>query len=192
MKPGPAGAGLALVAGLWLPGWSLAIGSADSPLIDPATSRAGIEVDLRLGGRVRGDFQALEGRIDRLEDERLQVSVRLDARSLVLDGPAWMGRSMRSSKFLDVEAHRWIHFRSEPFAPELVRNGGTLAGTVELRGVARPVAFRVAPSACETPGYDCDIPVAGQVSRRDFGMEAYRVWLRDEVGFDFHVRLRQP
>ncbi|GAB2666825.1 YceI family protein [Arenimonas aestuarii] len=192
MKPGPAGAGLVLVAGLWLPGWSLAIDSEDSPLIDPAASRAGIVVDLRLGGRVRGDFQALEGRIDRLEDDRLQVSVRLDARSLVLDGPDWMGRSMRSPKFLDVQAHRWIHFRSEPFASALVRDGGTLAGTVELRGVARPVAFRVEASGCDAPGYDCEIPVAGQVSRRDFGMSAYRVWLHDEVGFDFQVRLQQP
>lgn len=192
MKPGPAGAGLALVAGLWLPGWSLAMGAEDSPLIDPDASRAGIVVDLRLGGRVRGDFQAMEGRIDRLEDDRLQVSVRLDARSLVLDGPAWMGRSMRSSKFLDVETHRWIHFRSEPFAPALVREGGAMAGTVELRGVSRPVAFRVEASSCETPGYACDIPVSGQVSRRDFGMDSYKVWLRDEVGFDFNVRLRQP
>ena len=192
MKPGPAVAGLALLAGLWLPGASLAIGPGEAPLIDAGASRAGIEVDLRLGGRVRGDFQAMEGRIDRLEGDRLQVSVRLDARSLVLDGPDWMARSMRSAKFLDVQAHRWIHFRSEPFDAALVREGGTLAGTVELRGVARPVAFLVAAPACDTPGYDCDIPVAGQVSRRDFGMEAYRVWLRDEVGFDFHVRLRQP
>lgn len=192
MKPGLAGAGLALLAGLWLPGATLAIGPGEAPLIDAGASRAGIEVDLRLGGRVRGDFQAMEGRIDRLQDDRLQVSVRLDARSLVLDGPAWMERSMRSAKFLDVQAHRWIHFRSEPFAAALVHEGGTLAGTVELRGVARPVAFQVAAPACDTPGYACDIPVAGQVSRRDFGMEAYRVWLRDEVGFDFHVRLRQP
>lgn len=192
MKPGLVGAALALAACLFLPAAGLAIGPADAPEIDAAASRAGIEVDLRVGGRVHGDFKTLEGRIDRLDDGRLQVWVRLDARSLVLDGPDWMARSMRSSKFLDVDRHRWIQFRSEPFLPELVRGGGTLAGTLELRAIARPVRFRIEASDCEAPGYDCAIPVSGQVSRRDFGMTAYRVWLRDEVGFDFHVRLRQP
>ena len=192
MTPGLAGAVLALAASLGLSPAALAIGPADAPEIDAVASRAGIEVDLRIGGRVQGEFEALEGRIERLEDDRLQVWVRLDARSLVLDGPDWMARSMRSSKFLDVEAHRWIQFRSEPFHADLVRDGGSLVGTLELRALARPVRFQVEPSACESPGYDCEIPVAGQVSRRDFGMEAYRVWLRDEVGFDFHVRLRQP
>lgn len=187
-----AGAVLALAASGCLPMGAQAVGPGEAPEINAAASRAGIEVDLRIGGRVHGDFKALEGQIDSLDDGRLQVRVRLDARSLVLDGPDWMGRSMRSDKFLDVQAHRWIHFRSEPFDPVLVKEGGALAGTVELRGLSRPVRFDVAPSACEAPGYDCDIPVSGQVSRRDFEMTAYRVWLRDEVGFDFHVRLRQP
>ena len=58
--------------------------------------------------------------------------------------------------------------------------------------MARPVRFQVDPSGCEAPGYDCDIHVSGEVSRREFGMDAYRLWLKDEVGFDFRVRLRQP
>lgn len=190
MKPGLAGTGLAIAAGFWLSAWALANPPADTPVFDAAASQSGIEVDLRMGGRVRGAFRAMEGRIDQLEDQRLQVSVRLDARSLALDGPEWMERSMRSSKFLNVDDHPWIHFRSEPFPPALVKDGGTLAGTVELRGVTRPVAFRVDPSACEAPGRDCNIEVWGEVSRREFGMTAYRVWLRDEVGFHFHVRLR--
>ncbi len=183
--------GLAVAAGFWLSAWALASTPGDAPVFDAAASQAGIEVDLRMGGRVRGAFRAMEGRIDRLDDDRLQVSVRLDARSLVLDGPEWMERSMRSSKFLNVEDHPAIHFRSEPFPPALVKEGGTLAGSVELRGVTRPVAFRVDPSACGAPGRECNIEVSGEVSRRDFGMTAYRVWLRDEVGFHFHVRLRQ-
>lgn len=192
MKSGLAGAVLALAASNWLPSTARAIGPADAPEIDAAASRAGIVVDLRIGGRVEGDFETLEGRIERLDDGRLQVWVRLDARSLVLNGPAWMGRSMRSSKFLDVEAHQWIQFRSEPFDPDLVREGGVMAGSLTLREQVRPVRFQVQASGCETPGYACDIPVSGEVSRREFGMEAYRVWLHDRVGFDFHVRLRQP
>ena len=162
------------------------------PELDAGRSRAGIEVDLRVGGRVQGRFGRLEGRLGRLDDGRLQVAVRLDAEGLVLDGPGWMARSMRSPRFLDVEAHPWIHFRSEPFEPALVEAGGAMAGELVLRGVARPVRFRVDPEACAEPGYDCDIHVSGVVSRREFGMDAYRLWLKDEVGFDFRVRLRQP
>lgn len=192
MNPGLAGAALALVASGWVSSVALAIGPGDAPEIDAAASRAGIVVDLRIGGRVEGDFKTLEGRIERLDDGRLQVWVRLDARSLVLNGPAWMGRSMRSDKFLDVQAHQWIQFRSEPFHPDLVRDGGVMAGSLQLRDQARPVRFQVRASGCDSPGYACEIPVSGEVSRRDFGMEAYRVWLHDRVGFDFHVRLRQP
>lgn len=176
---------------LWL-GGALSAVATDAPEIDPAGSYAGIEVDLRLGGRVQGRFQSLEGRIERADGEVLKVWVRLDARRLVLDGPGWMDRSMRSPKFLDVEAHPWIRFESAPFPPALVREGGVMAGELELRGQRRPVRFTVAPSPCEEPGVGCEITVTGQVSRRDFGMDAYRVWLRDEVGFDFHVRLRSP
>lgn len=165
---------------------------APAPELDAAGSRASIEVDLRVGGRVQGRFGRLEGRLERLDDGRLQVAVRLDAEGLVLDGPNWMARSMRSPKFLDVEAHPWIHFRSEPFEPALVEAGGEMAGELVLREVARPVRFQVDPEACDEPGYDCDIHVSGVVSRREFGMDAYRVWLKDDVGFDFRVRLRQP
>lgn len=163
-----------------------------APELDTARSRASIEVDLRVGGRVQGRFGRLEGQLERLDDGRLQVAVRLDAQGLVLDGPNWMARSMRSPRFLDVEAHPWIHFRSEPFEPALVEQGGAMAGELVLREVARAVRFEVDPEACAEPGYACDIHVSGVVSRQEFGMDAYRLWLKDEVGFDFRVRLRQP
>lgn len=187
MKPARA-VGLACLLGVA----AAAAAAADTPEIDPEASHAGIEVDLRIGGRVQGRFEFLEGRVERVGEDRLQVWVRFDARRLVLDGPGWMDRSMRSPKFLDVQAYPWIRFHSEPFAPALVREGGEMAGELELRGQRRPVRFTVAPSACEEPGTGCEITVTGQVNRRDFGMDAYRVWLRDEVGFDFHVRLRAP
>lgn len=190
MRAARAGACLALLAAGWL---AAPPAAADTPVpeIDPLASRAAITVDLRVGGRVQGRFQDFDGRLERHPDGRLQVHVRLDATRLVLEGPGWMDRSMRSEKFLDVARHPAIRFRSEPFPPELSREGGWMAGELELRGVARPVRFQVDPSGCEAPGYDCDIHVSGVVSRREFGMVAYRVWLQDGVGFDFRVRLRQ-
>lgn len=185
-------AGLALAACLLLPAAAWPQAPEPAPLLDTQRSRAAIEVDLRVGGRVQGMFGRIEGGLERLPDGRLQVAVRLDAQGLVLDGADWMARSMRSPKFLDVEAHPWIHFRSAPFDPALVETGGEMAGELELREVRRPVRFAVDPEGCDAPGYDCDIHVSGEVSRREFGMDAYRLWLKDEVGFDFRVRLRQP
>ena len=52
------------------------------------------------------------------------------------------------------------------------------------------VAFRLEPAECDAPGRGCPIRVRGTVSRRQFGMVAQRLWLRDEVGFDFQVRLQ--
>lgn len=184
-------AGLALAVWL-LPVAAWAQAPEPAPLLDTDRSRAAIEVDLRVGGRVKGRFGRLEGGLERLPDGSLRVDVRLDAHGLVLDGPEWMERSMRSPRFLDVEAHPWIEFRSAPFGRDLVESGGTMAGELELREVRRPVRFRVDPEGCDAPGYDCDIHVSGEVSRREFGMDAYRMWLRDEVVFDFRVRLRQP
>lgn len=158
---------------------------------DPVASRAGFEVGLRLAGDVRGRFQHLEGELQPAGD-RWQVRVRLDARELDLDGPAWMVRATRSDKFLDVERHPDIRFESDPFPRELLRRGGELGGRLQLRGRTRPVVFRVAPSSCKVPGRQCDIRVHGSVSRRDFGMGSQRLWVRDDVGFDFRVRLSEP
>lgn len=158
---------------------------------DPSASDAGITVDLRVAGEVAGRFGTIEGELQP-DGDRWRVQVRIDARSLVLDGPAWMQRSTRSSGFLDVERHPRIDFRSGPFERTLLEVGGELAGDLTLRGRTAPVAFRIAPAACDDPGRDCPIRVSGMLSRRAFGMSSHRLWLRDGVGFDFQVRLRPP
>jgi polyisoprenoid-binding protein YceI len=157
---------------------------------DRSGSSAGITVDLRVAGEVDGRFGAIDGELRPEADGRWVVSAEVDAGALRLDGPAWMQRSMRSPRFLDVERHPRIAFRSEPFARELLQAGGELAGDLTLRGRTRRVAFRVEPSTCADPGLSCPIHVRGTVSRRAFGMTAQRLWLRDAVGFDFHARLR--
>ena len=164
--------------------------AADAEPFDPAGSRAGITVDLRVAGKVDGRFGRVEGELHPVGDGRWQVQARIDAAALKLDGPAWMQRSTRSSRFLDVERHPRIEFVSAPFTRELLRDGGELAGDLSLRGRTRPVGFRIEPSTCDTPGHACPIRVRGTVSRRAFGMVAQRLWLRDEVGFEFQVRLR--
>lgn len=181
----------AWAGGLCLAGLACASAMAATPRenFDPEASQASFEVNLRMAGTVLGRFHGLEGELQP-SGERWRVRVRLDARELDLDGPAWMVRATRSDKFLDVDRHPDIHFESEPFSRDLLRRGGELAGQLRLRGRLRPVSFRIDPAACPQPGHRCDIRVSGQVSRRAFGMNSQRVWVRDEVGFDFRVRLQ--
>jgi polyisoprenoid-binding protein YceI len=166
--------------------------SAEREAFDPTASTAGITVDLRVAGKVDGAFHRIEGELEPASGGRWRVQVRIDSRELTLDGPDWMLRSTRSAKFLDVENHPRIVFVSRPFDRALLRTGGELGGELELRGRSRTVAFRLDPSACEDPGRGCPIRVAGRISRRGFGMTSQRLWLRDDVDFDFRVRLRDP
>ena len=158
----------------------------------PAASKARIVVEMRLAGEVRGRFEHIEGELVALPDGRCVVRVRLDARRLHLDGPSWRVRMTRSEHFLDVENHPDIRFVSAPFERALLRTGGRLDGALRLRGRERPVTFALAPSDCPVAGPGCGLHVSGQISRREFGMVAYRLWVQDGVAFDFKVRLRQP
>lgn len=158
--------------------------------IDPERSDARISVDMRLAGQVHGRFGAVEGKLAPTADGRWRVEVRLDAGGLVLDGPEWRQRSVRSANFLDVERHPEIRFEADPFPREMLATGGRLRGRLRLRGITRSVTFLLAPAACPTPGHGCDLEVSGEVNRRDFGMTGYRLWVHDAVAFDIRVRLR--
>lgn len=160
--------------------------------LDPAASDARIVVEMRLGGQVRGRFEHIEGELVGLPDGRCVVRVRLDAGRLRLEGPEWRVRMTRSEHFLDVENHPDIRFVSAPFDPRLLHTGGRLDGALRLRGQERPVAFALDPADCPSPGPGCALHVSGEISRREFGMVAYRLWIQDGVAFDFTVRLRQP
>lgn len=180
------------LGGLCLAGLvGMAMAAPTRESFDPARSSAGFAVKLRLSGDVPGQFGRIEGELEPEPDGRWRVQVRVDARDLELDGPGWMLRSTRSRNFLDVERHPEIRFTSEPFARDLLVGGGPLQGQLDLRGTGRPVTFTLARSSCRRPGHGCDIRVSGEVSRRSFGMTSQRMWLRDEVAFDFRVRLRK-
>jgi polyisoprenoid-binding protein YceI len=155
---------------------------------DPERSSASFRVHLRLLPSAGGQFAKVSGELQSERDKQ-RVVVAVDGRSLVFDGPAWMNRVTRSDDFLAVDRYPEISFRSDPFAPDLLRVGGQLRGQLFLRGVRREVAFQLLPSSCEPPGHDCDIQVVGRIRRHDFGMNSYRLTVKDGVDFDFRVRL---
>lgn len=171
-------------------GLLLAIGpaSADALPLDDGRSTAEFEVHLRLPIRGVGKFGQMSGEMAGSPLHGWQFAVRIDGRSLHFDGPAWMGTITRSRAFLDVQDFPEIALRTDTIPDAQLRRGGNIRGELTLRGRTRPATFVVLAPACARPGLDCDLLVQGTVSRREFGMSAYRLTVRDDV--DVRVRLR--
>ena len=159
--------------------------------IDPHRSAAVFHVQLRARSReVEGRLAGPRGELSGSAQAGWTVRVRVDGRSLRVDGPPWMERATRSDAFLAVNRHPAIAFASARFDDAVLHAGGDLPGELTLRGLTRPVSLRLLPSDCARPGLDCDIHVQGELSRKDFGMTAYQAFLRDGVELRFRVRLR--
>lgn len=159
--------------------------------IDPATSDARFVVDVRLPIKAEGRFTDVEGELKPRRDGRCEVHVRLRADTVEYSGPEWMATLTRSPAFLDAETHPEVAFDSQAFPVAWLNEGGAIDGRLRLRGRERPVEFTLRPAECDTPGQACDIRVQGVVSRRDFGMQAYRFTVKDAVRFEFTIRLRE-
>ena len=161
--------------------------------IDARRSGAVFLVQMRPRDReVEGRLSAPRGELTGSSQSGWQVKVRVDGRGLRVEGPRWMERTTRSDAFMAVERYPAIRFTSAQFDDQVLHDGGELPGELTLRGLTRPVSLRLLPSECARPGQDCDIHVQGQLSRKDFGMTAYRAFVRDAVEVRFRVRLRTP
>jgi len=157
--------------------------------IDAAASDARFVVDVRLPIKAEGRFTAVEGELRPRPDGQCEVRVRLRADTVEYSGPEWMAKLTRSPAFLDAGAHPDVAFDSAAFPVAWLNAGGSIRGRLKLRGRERPVEFALRPAECDTPGQACAIRVSGEVSRRDFGMQAYRFTVKDNVRFDFAIRL---
>lgn len=168
--------------------------AADTPprcrgRIDAAASEARFVVDVRLPIKAEGRFAGVDGELVPAPDGQCEVHVRLRADTVEYSGPEWMAKLTRSPAFLDAEAHPDVAFDSQAFPAAWLNEGGAIRGRLRLRGRERPVEFTLRPAECDTPGQACPIRVSGEVSRRDFGMQAYRFTVKDNVRFDFAIRL---
>jgi polyisoprenoid-binding protein YceI len=159
--------------------------------IDGRHSNASFVVHLRMRKPAEGQLTGVSGQLAGTPAAGWRVKVRVDGRSLRLPGPRWMERVTRSDSFLAVNRYPSIRFESAVFSDQALRGGGPIDGELSLRGLTQPVSFLLLPSQCDRPGRDCDIHVQGSISRKAFGMTAYRAMVSDEVEFRFRVRLRQ-
>jgi len=178
----------ALLAAAWL---LLALaGAVWATDIDGTASRVGFVLSTRWGQSLEGRFPTLQGRVDDFGDGRRRVRLVLSTRDVEIVGHSGYTRFTRGAGFFD--AARWpqVEFLSDPYAPELLRNGGALGGVLRMRGVQHRQVFQVPPSTCATPGRDCDVVATGVIDRDDYAMGSWRIALDDAVRFTLRVRLR--
>lgn len=158
-------------------------------IFDSSRSQASFTIHPRLPIPSQGRFESVSGSLMPTTKDMWKVDVQVDARKLSFKGPQWPARMARSASFLDAEKHPNIKFVSAPFSKTLLEQGGVLQGQLLLRGQQRSVSFHIEKSACVNAGVDCDLVVRGSVQRRDFGMKAYRFSIKDNVDFEFRIRL---
>ncbi len=167
----------------------MANAQAHAATIDSSRSNASFTIHPRLPIASQGRFEALAGALLAQPKQQWKVEVHVDARKLSFNGPQWLSKMARSEAFLDAENHPNIQFVSLPFSKALLEKGGELKGQLYLRGLQKPVSFHIEKSACALPGHECDLIVHGTVKRREFGMQAYRFSIKDNVDFEFRIRL---
>jgi polyisoprenoid-binding protein YceI len=172
---------------LLLPFCSAFFVNANADIINPQKSKADIKIYPRLPMASQGTFSEVSGQLQLQLDQMLSVEVVLDAQKLSFTGPAWLNKTARSKDFLDVQTYPAIKFSSAHFNKTLLTNGGSLEGSLSLRGQTKAVSFFILPSMCSEPGHGCPLTVRGQVNRRDFGMRAYRFTVKDAVDFEFTI-----
>ena len=169
----------------------LAAGLAQAAEIDPASSHVGFRLTTRWGQTLQGRFPDSGGMVESLADGRHQVRLRLSTRSVEIVGHPGYTRMARGYGFFDAIAYPEIEFVSDPYAPELLRAGGPLPGTLSIRDVRRREVFTIEPAHCDAPARACDVVGSGTIHRDDYGLGRWGFALGDKVRFLLRVRVRE-
>ena len=170
---------------------ALPMGQGSAQALDTARSRIDFDLQTRWGQTITGEFPRYDGEVVTRADGRHEVRMRLATGSVEVAGSRRYTRFARGENFLDAEHHPWVEFRSDPYPPELLKQGGWLYGTLTMHGVSRREAFLVAPGTCARPARDCDVVAQGHVVRTNYGVESWRWALTDDVNFRLRVRVQE-
>jgi polyisoprenoid-binding protein YceI len=152
--------------------------------IDPTHTRPGFEVSHLGISTQRGRFDRTTGGVslDR-EAGTGSVAIEIDATS-ISTGNALLDATLRGEDFFDVERFPRLSFHAE----RLVFEHGepvSAQGELTLLGVTRPVALLINHFACTRKPFlirtTCGADIVATISRSDFGMTSYALFIGDEV-----------
>jgi polyisoprenoid-binding protein YceI len=157
--------------------------------IDSTRSTARFTVHPRWQGSMVGKFDSPTGTLDKLADGRWRIDFSLQAASVAFPDSQRITTMTRSEAFFDAARYPIARFRSNPFSAAILRDGGSISGVLDLRGVSKSVNFVFAKAGCQQPGITCPIRATGSISRNAFGMTRYRLIVGDDVDIAVDVRL---
>lgn len=164
--------------------------SAADYRIDRTRSHAEFSVRLLWVRQIGGRFTRIEGDVtlNPLRDTAV-VEATVDVHSVAMSS-ARLRRWVLDPEFFDARRFPTIRFLSVPLPVRALDQGGPLPGWLTLRGVTRPVQFRLEPASC-TLRQDtvCRIEVRGQIRRSDYGMNAHRTAVSDTVDLGMLITL---
>ncbi len=154
---------------------------AQSWQLDPARSRIDFELAALGVVRLHGTFEHFRSQIQP-DPDGYRIHLIIDADSLSMAQSRYQSWA-RSAEFFHVKQHPEIRFLSAPVARVPIRSGD-LDGELTLRGITRPVRFRIEPMDCPPDSDDCVVRVQGDIDRREFGMRSRRLTLSNQVRLD--------
>lgn len=131
---------------------------------------------------ISGRFDRVHGQID-IDRARgaARIDTAVDLTSLAMDSAAHADWAL-SPAFFDADRHPEARFRADDVPLDVLASGGVLYGQLTLRGVRRPVAFRLLGGDCPLdPARPCALALQGSVRRTEFGMRAERHAVADRV-----------
>lgn len=147
--------------------------------LDPARSRIDFELAALGVVHLHGGFERFRSEIQTEPAGGYRIHLVIDADSLTMAQSRYQTWA-RSSEFFHVSRHPEVTFLSNPVDSVPIRSGD-LDGELTLRGITRPVRFRIEPVDCPPAGDDCVVRVQGDIDRRQFGMRSRRITLSNQV-----------
>jgi polyisoprenoid-binding protein YceI len=150
--------------------------------IDTARSHAEFDVRLLWLRQIHGRFDRIRGTLTWTPAaDTGVVEAWIDVNSVHMPEVRYE-HWLLAPEFFDAARYPRNLFDSAPVPLAHLARGGPLHGRLTMRGVTRPVDFRMLPSTCPHPrAAPCIIRVLGTVRRSRFGMRGHRAALSDRV-----------
>ncbi len=160
--------------------------------LDAQRSHAGFEVKVLWLIGVHGQFGSVHGTvtIDHFRGTA-KVDAWINTDDLHMRSDKYT-QWARSAEFFDARHFPQLHFVSTDFPLVRMRDGGSIDGTLSIRGIDRPVRLTLDKSECAEPlSGRCAVRASGEIQRRDFGMNSHRHSLSGDVSLEMSIFVTQ-
>jgi polyisoprenoid-binding protein YceI len=159
--------------------------------LDAARSHAAFEVKVLYLIGLHGEFGSVHGSLGVNHTHGMAtVDATIDTNAVHMRNRRYETWT-RSAEFFDAQHYPQIHFASDAFPVARLTEGGEIAGTLTIRGIARHAQFTLDKPDCDAAlAGACALAAAGTIRRSEFGMRSRRGTLSDKVDLDLYIFVR--